>query len=225
MKVIDINTWNRKAHFKHFCGLKDPYFALTIPFNVTKAYNFCKENNVSFFAKYLHDCMKAINAIENLKYRIENDNVVEYDVIHASATIMRSNNTFGFSFINFDEDLKVFIKNLEAEKKRIQNSDDLYPPKNGLDCIHCSAMPWLNFTGQKEPVSEELDSVPKIAFGKAFKNGTKRSMNVAISVNHALVDGYHIGLFSEKFQQFFKPVKIKIVLFLHFEKENTINEL
>ena len=27
-------------------------------------------------------------------------------------------------------------------------------------------------------------------------------MNVSISVNHALVDGYHVGEFSEKFQQF-----------------------
>jgi len=27
-------------------------------------------------------------------------------------------------------------------------------------------------------------------------------MNVSISVNHALVDGYDVGLFSEKFQGF-----------------------
>ncbi|TXG35983.1 CatA-like O-acetyltransferase [Seonamhaeicola maritimus] len=202
MKVIDVENWNRKAHYKHFCGLKDPYFGLTLSFNVTKAYNFSKENKVSFFAKYLHDCMKAINAVENLKYRIEDDLVVEHDIIHASATIMRSNNTYGFSFINFDENFNVFIKNIEREKDRINNSDDLYPPKNGLNCIHCSAMPWLNFTGQKEPVSGILDSVPKIAFGKANKIGAELSMNVAISVNHALVDGYHIGLFSEKFQAF-----------------------
>ncbi|WP_299554361.1 CatA-like O-acetyltransferase [Seonamhaeicola sp.] len=202
MKVIDINSWNRKAHYEHFCSLKDPYFAITIPFDVTKAYNFSKKNGVSFFAKYLHNCMQAINAVENLKYRIENNNVVEYEVIHASATIMREDNTYGFSFIDFDEDLNVFIKNIEAEKKRIQNSVDLFPPKNGLDCIHCSAMPWLHYTGHKEPVSGVMDSVPKLSFSKAAKIGDELSMNVSISVNHALVDGYHIGLFSKKFQQY-----------------------
>ncbi|WP_248722891.1 CatA-like O-acetyltransferase [Seonamhaeicola sp. ML3] len=203
MKVIDIEQWNRKAHYEHFSALKDPYFSLTIPFDVTKAHAFSKANGISFFAKYLHDCTKAINRVENLKFRIENENIVSYDVIHASATIMRTNNTFGFSFIDFNENLDEFIKNIEQEKKRIEHTSDLYPPKNGLDCIHCSAMPWVNFTGQKEPISGKTESVPKLAFSKMDRlGGGKLKMNVAISVNHALVDGYHVGLFSEKFQQY-----------------------
>ncbi len=202
MKYIDIENWNRKAHYEHFCTLKDPYFAVTIPFNVAKAYRFSKENDISFFAKYLHDCLKAINAIENLKFRIVDNKVVEFNVIHGSATIMRSDQTFGFSFIDFNEDLNVFAKNVKSEKQRIENSRDLYPPKNSLDCIHCSAMPWLYYTGHKEPVSGLLESVPKISFSKAVEKDSELTMNVSINVNHALVDGYHVGLFSEKFQQF-----------------------
>lgn len=202
MKIIDINTWNRKLHYNHFIALKDPYFSVTIPFDVTKAYEFSKLNKLSFFGRYLHDCMKAINAVENFKYRIENDLVVEHDVIHASATLMRTDNTFGFSFIDFNDDLNIFVKNLEAEKDRINTTIDLYPPKNGLNCIHCSALPWFQFSAQKEPVSGVLDSVPKIAFSKAVKTESKLIMNVAISVNHALVDGYHVGKFSEKFQEY-----------------------
>ena len=47
-----------------------------------------------------------------------------------------------------------------------------------------------------------MDSVPKVAFAKAEKIGDKLIMNVAINVNHALVDGYHVALFSDKFQEF-----------------------
>jgi chloramphenicol O-acetyltransferase type A len=202
LKVIDVQTWNRKQHYKHFIALRDPYFTVTIPFDVTNAFLFSKENNISFFSRYLHDCMRAINAVENFKYRIENDSIVEYDVIHASATLMRPDNTFSFSFIDFHEDIHVFIKNIEAEKERIKNTNDLYPPKNGLNCIHCSALPWLQFSGQKEPVSGLLDSVPKLAFSKVNKSKSKLIMNVSVSVNHALVDGYHVGLFSEKFQEY-----------------------
>lgn len=201
-KVVNLNTWKRKQHYDHFMSLKDPWFALTLPFNVTKAYNFSKTNHISFFAKYLHDCMKAINKVENLKYRIQNNQVVEYDMIHASATIMRPDNTFGFSFIDFHTDLNRFIDNINTEKERIHNSNALYPPKNGLDCIHCSAMPWLNFSGHKEPQSGLVDSIPKIAFSKANKIDNKLVMQVSIQVNHALVDGYHVGLFSEKFQHY-----------------------
>jgi len=183
-------------------ALSDPYFGVTIPFDVTKAYHFAKANELSFFGRYLHDCMKAINAIENLKYRIVDNDVVAYDTIHASATIMRPNKTFGFSFIEFNEDLNVFLKAFEKEKERIASSDELYPPQNSLDCIYCSAMPWLNFSGHKEPVSGLVESVPKLAFSKVNETNGSIMMNVAISVNHALVDGYHVALFAEKFQQF-----------------------
>ena len=182
--------------------LADPYFAVTVPFDVTDAYTYSKENDISFFGKYLHDCMKAINSTENMRLRILNNEVVEYDTIHASATIMRPNKTFAFSFINFDENLEVFLGNLNKEKERIMSTDDLYPPVNGLDCIHCSALPWSNFSGHKEPVSGKLESVPKLAFGKIERNVDKRLiMNVGISANHALADGYHIGLFTEAFQE------------------------
>ena len=200
MKTLDINTWSRKQHYNHFNALADPYFAVTIPFNVTKAYRFSKENNVSFFAKYLHDCMKALNSIENFKYRIENDEVVVHDVIHASATLMRSDNTFGFSFIHYHDDLNVFINNINEEKKRIEKTGELYPPQNTIDCIYCSAMPWVNFSGHKEPVSATKESVPKFAYSKVQEHNGELIMNVAISANHALVDGYHVGLFSEAFQ-------------------------
>ena len=68
MKIIDINTWNRKQHYEHFSELVDSTFAVTIPFDVTKAHQYSKKHKISFFAKYLHDCMKAINSVENLKY-------------------------------------------------------------------------------------------------------------------------------------------------------------
>ncbi len=183
-------------------ALSDPYFGITIPFDVTHAYHFSKTNNVSFFARYLHDCMKAINDVENFKYRIIDNNVVVYDTIHASATIMRTNKTFGFSFIEFDDDLMVFSRNLENEKERIESSNNLYPPQNSLDCIYCSALPWFNFSGHKEPVSGLVESVPKLAFSKISDAKENIMMNVAISVNHALVDGYHVALFAEKFQRY-----------------------
>ena len=202
MEIFDIENWNRKQHYNHFSKLKDPYFGVTITVDVTKAYHFSKEKKISFFGRYLHDCMKAINDVDELKLRINNSVVEKHEVINASATIMRQDNTFGFSFINFDENLDVFLNNLENEKQRINSTTDLFPPVNGLDCIHCSALPWLSFSGHKEPVSGEIDSVPKLAFSNIVFNSDKIEMNVAINVNHALVDGYHVSLFAEKFQYY-----------------------
>ncbi len=200
MKEINIESWNRKRLYTHFRQLKDPYFGVVIPFDVTKAYKFSKAQNVSFFVKYLHDCMKAINAVDNFRYRIIDDKVVDFDVIHASATITRKDNTYGFSYITFNENLEQFVINFNKEKERIQNSDELYPPVNGQDCIHCSALPCFSFSGHKEPSSGQLESIPELAFSKVEETNGKLIMNVSIHVNHALIDGYHVGLFAEKFQ-------------------------
>jgi chloramphenicol O-acetyltransferase type A len=202
MEIIDINHWNRKQHYEHFSAMKDPFFGVTVSFDVTKAYQFSKEKKISFFGRYLHDCMKAINDVDALKLRLEKENVIKHENIHASPTIRRENKTFGFTFIKYNEDLSVFLENLEIEKKRVLNSDKLYPPINSSDCIHCSALPWFSFIGQKEPVSGLMDSVPKLAFGKAISQNESLIMNVSINVNHALVDGYDVGLFVKKFQDY-----------------------
>ena len=114
LKKIDLDSWNRKQHFNHFNALADPYFSLTISVDVSKAYKKSKDTNSSFFAIYLHECMKTVNAVENFKYRIVDDEVFECDVIHASTTFLRADKTFGFSFINFSEDFKEFNNNIET---------------------------------------------------------------------------------------------------------------
>lgn len=202
MEIINIDTWNRRQHYEHFKAMSDPFFGVTVAMDVTRAYQFSKDNKISFFGKYLHDCMKAINDVDAFKLRIENEKVMRFDEIHASPTIMRSDTNFGFSYIKFDKDLNVFLKRLEEEKNRVLNSKELYPPTNNLDCIHCSALPWFSFLGHKEPVSGLVDSVPKLAFSKAETKNNSKIMNVAIRVNHALVDGYDVGLFVEKFQYY-----------------------
>lgn len=202
MRKLNLNTWNRNKHFNHFKTLNDPYFSVTVPFNVSHAYKYAKQSGISFFGKYLHDCMKAVNEVENFKMRILDNEVVVYDLIHASPTIMRKDNTYAFSFINYDEDLLVFLNNIQKEKTRIENSTSLYPATNGLDCIHCSAMPWLNFIAHTDPDSGRGDSVPKLGFSKFTSQDNELIMNVSINVNHALIDGYHVGLFCEAFQDY-----------------------
>jgi chloramphenicol O-acetyltransferase type A len=202
MRILDIENWNRKEHFHFFSQFDDPYFAVTVDFDVTNTFNYAKKEQLSFFSLYLHACMKAINSVENFKYRIHDDKVIVHDIIHASATILREDNTFGCSFIHYDEDFNKFNKNFELEKRRILTTTNLFPEQDTDDCIYCSAMNWFNFSGHKEPLfGVKKESVPKLTFGKYVEKDAKLMMPVAIAVNHALVDGYHVGLFVEAYQK------------------------
>jgi chloramphenicol O-acetyltransferase type A len=76
MKIIDINGWNRKEHFEFFSKMASPYFGISTEVDCTQAYKNAKENGYSFFAYYLHKSMIAVNAVEELKLRIVDNQVV-----------------------------------------------------------------------------------------------------------------------------------------------------
>lgn len=199
-KYIDIENWNRKQHFEHFKNFEDPYFGLIVDVDVTNVFNYSKKTGESFFIVYLFACMKAINSVENLKYRIEGNKVVLYDVIHAGPTIARPDNVFGFSHVIFSDDYKEFSKNFLKEKNRVENTTELYPLVKTDAVVYCSALPWINFSGHKEPKMNKNESIPKVGFGKFKEKEGRLQMPVSIKVHHSLVDGFHLGQFFKKYQ-------------------------
>ena len=202
--LLDLENWNRKEHFLFFKQFEEPFFGLTVEIDCTKAYATAKQLGTSFFTYYLHKTMVAVNAIESFRYRIIDDAIYIYDTIDVSATIMREDNTFGFSLIEYSPDFEVFAKNTSEEIQRIQNTTGLLTrefPNNNL--IHFSAAPWINFTSLSHARSYTFpDSCPKISFGKMMigEDG-KRTMSMSIHGHHGLMDGYHVGQFVDYFQE------------------------
>nr|WP_291578924.1 CatA-like O-acetyltransferase [Clostridium sp. UBA6640] len=64
-------------------------------------------------------------------------------------------------------------------------------------------MPWISFTHiSNEIIMNKEDSIPKISWGKYFKDGDKVLLPYSIQVNHMLLDGVHVGKFIERLQDF-----------------------
>jgi chloramphenicol O-acetyltransferase len=125
MKVIDIKNWKRKEHFEFFSGMKSPYFGIVTEVDCTETYKLAKESNESFFAHYLHKSMKAVNLVEEFGYRIVNDEVIAFDIVHVGSTIARNDGTFGFSYFEYSDDFQIFNQNLQKEIDEVQNSTGL----------------------------------------------------------------------------------------------------
>ena len=199
--LVDIEQWNRKEHFQFFKEFEEPFYGVTTEVDVTKAYKKCKENKISFFIYYLYQTIKAVNETKNFRLRIESDKVYLYESIHASATIGREDETFGFSYIKFDENFETFYKIAQSEIKRVQNIKGLGIGVAGNNVIHFSSLPWFKFSSLSHARSFSFeDSAPKISFDKLTKSENKFTMNVSIHVHHALVDGIHIGKFVASLQ-------------------------
>ncbi|MFT5750721.1 MAG: chloramphenicol O-acetyltransferase type A [Flavobacteriales bacterium] len=204
MQKIDLNTWKRREHFEFFQSFEEPFFGITMPLDVSKAYAHAKSTGISFFLYYLHASLRAANTIENFAYRIDKKGQPFIcDPIGASATILRDNETFGFSNIPFHEDFHAFAKAAQAEIARVKASGSLFPPDNPVHVMHCSSLPWIDFSSITHSRNfKDQDGIPKLSYGKVKDTQGIKTMSLAVYVHHGLVDGLHVSRFVSTFQDF-----------------------
>jgi chloramphenicol O-acetyltransferase type A len=204
MKIIDIAGWNRKEHFEFFSKMASPYFGFTTEVDCTQAYNKAKDSGHSFFAAYLHASMIAVNAVDELKMRILDDNIVLYDTVNAGTTIGRADGTFGFAYIHFSEDFSTFNAELQKEIAGVQSSVGLRMNNGelGKDLIRHSVIPWNSFSALLHPTPlDKTESVPKITFGKFSIREGRYYLPVSVEAHHGLADGFHLARYLEAFQK------------------------
>ena len=203
MKVIDLDSWSRREHFEFFTTFDDPTLGIVSEVDCSKAYTLVKDRQLSFFAWYMHKSVLAVDAVEELKFRIVDGQVVYFDEIHAGPTIGREDGTFGFSFIPFDRDFMAFSQSIKDEILEVKNNPGL---RLGVDAdrknvVYYSTLPWIAFTGLKHPYSaNDVSGIPKITFGKVHLREGKRILPVAVHAHHGLVDGLHVGKYLDIFQ-------------------------
>jgi len=201
-EIIDVERWHRKEQFDFFRTFDEPFTGVVVDVNVSNTYKLHKQNGLSFFQIYLFKCLKAAIATKALRLRIVDGQLRDYRHIHASAVIMRSDRSFGFSHVGYNDDFKVFSSNFEAEKLRVAGDRSLFSPKNLPNEIHFSAMPWLQFTSVTHARKfNSGDTCPKISFGKTYSKAEQLMMPVSIHVHHALADGIDMGEFFENYQK------------------------
>lgn len=201
-QILDLNGWAGKEHFHFFKQFDEPFFGVTVTIDCTLAYAAAKAKGNPFFLYYLHKSLTAANRVPAFRYRIVEDQVWVYDQVDASPTVDRPDGTFGFSYVQFEENFQAFKAGADQEIAEVRNSSELFPAKPGECVIHYSALPWINFSSMSHARSFSFpDSSPKISFGKITELDGKKSMPVSIHVHHALMDGLHVGQYIDCFQQ------------------------
>lgn len=204
MKEFSIDNWKRKAQFDFFKGYEDPFFNITVNLEVTKLYEFCKKNELSFSLACIYVALKCINEIPEFKLRIKNDKVYIFDRVDIGSTVLNEDNTFSFCNFPFKSTIFEFDisgkKVIEIHKKGIA----LNAQENQLDIVHCSTLPWFSFTSVKHARKgdENNKGIPKIVFGGLFTENEKRKIPFSVEVHHALLDGFHVSQLISKMQKF-----------------------
>ncbi len=201
-KEIDFEKWNRKACYEFFKDFEDPFFNMTANLDVTKLYDFCKENNLAFSLANLFYSQQTANEIKEFKIRLKDKNLIEYDKIDATQTILQDDESFSFCYFEMKDDVFEFD---QAGKKAVQkykklNSFDVETDR--IDLIYYSVIPWISFTSFKHASRfDNSQTVPRIVFGKIFDERDVKKMPISVEVNHMIMDGLHVGKYFNLLQE------------------------
>lgn len=201
---FDIEHWNRKHTYHFFKTYDDPFFNICTHVDAANLHALCKKNGFSFHLSLLFFILKTVNETIEFRLRLLDGNVVLFDTIHCGSTVLHEDNTFTFCYFPFTATVKEF----NDEGKKILNDHlqkkELHPRSHDLDLIYSSSIPWTSFTSITHARNLKTgESIPKFAFGKYFQQDGKLLLPVSIEVNHALMDGYHVGKFLADLQHSF----------------------
>lgn len=205
MKILDLETWERKSHYDHFKALDYPHFSICANVDITEFYRFVKENKKSFFVSFLYVSSKAANDVKEFRYRIRGNEVVEHDIVSPAFTIMTSKEVFSFCISDFVHNYNDFTtstsKKIEISKNIVNLTDD--PDKD--DLLYMTSIPWVSFTNITHPAHmNPVDSIPRIAWGKFFEDNGKMKLPLSVQAHHGLVDGAHVGQYFNLIQEILK---------------------
>ncbi len=201
---LDIESWSRRSHYDLFRRYERPFFNICANVDVTALKKAADAHKRSFFLSSLYFSTVAANQVEPFRYRLRSDGVLIHDVVHAGSTVLMPDDTFGFAYMDFDALFDRFHSMARAELDALRSGrPGAFDPRDDRDdLIHYSVIPWISFTSFAHARRFiELDSTPKIVFGKYFSNDGRLLMPVSVEVHHALVDGLHVGTYFDRLQE------------------------
>ena len=192
-RKIDMESFPRREHFEHFMAYANPYAAVTVEIDITGALARIKAEKRPFYITMLYFFTKAANAVPQMRQRVLDGEIIEYDRCESSYTCDKGDGTYCNVPTYFDEDLDVYTQNAKlAQKKAIENPS-IADGEDPLGRYFTTSTPWFTPLHVQHPTPIPADTNPRFLVGKYHQAGGRILMPINIVVNHALCDGFHIA--------------------------------
>ena len=198
---IDMETYERRAHFDYFRSLQYPYVGVTADIDVTHVVEFCKEHKCSFYLTILHLAALAADGVPERRQRISDDRIVEYDQCPTSHTERTEGAAYCYCTVHHHMDLQDYYE--KAEEARAACKENGIEEDDDVESMYfISTLPWLHYSSLIQPVAGGDESNPRITWGRYTRTESGRiMMPMSILAHHALVDGAQSGEFYENLER------------------------
>lgn len=190
---VDMAADPRGGQFAYFRQMVDPFAGVTAAVDITDF--LAALDGRPFFLSLLYAVTRAANRVPQLRRRILDGRVVEYDWCSPSYTLMKPDGVYVYSLIEGERTYGDFIAEGQRQQALPLDRGTLTEDGDSLGNFFVSCLPWLDYLQVKHPVVSADDSNPRISWGRYTERGGRVTLPVSIFVNHALADGLHIAQF------------------------------
>lgn len=195
--IVDRAAWPRRELFDFFSPMSQPFFSVTFRQDVTRLYQFTKENRLSFYHSLVYLCTQAVNRVEAFRYALRGEDLVLFDRRNPSFTDLKPGaERFHIVTLPMEEDLQTFCA---AARAKSAAQTTFLDQEDSLDLIYFTCLPWVELTAlTNERAFDPDDAVPRIAWGKYGQEGERKVLHISLELNHRFVDGLHVGRFHQE---------------------------
>ena len=117
-RYLDMEHYERIEHFRYFLSMPYPYAGVTVDIDVTDIVSFCKARGYSFYLTFLHAAAKAADRVPELRRRIHDGVIIEYDTCPTSHTELCADGTYCYCTLHHDKPFAEYIAYAETERQR-----------------------------------------------------------------------------------------------------------
>ena len=206
-EIENKNKYKKKETDIKYENLVFPDFAcskysMTVKVDASKLYEHSKKNNIRFFNLTLACLITALNEVPELRRRIINKQVVEYENISGLTPILQEDKTikeiempppyYYNSFKDWNDYLEYKKQNIEKEEVHITHQGRAY--------ANFSCIPWIHFESMTNIVFRPYSTYQNISLGKMFDG----KIPISLTASHNILSGYHFKLFYDSIEKYFK---------------------
>ena len=164
---IDLAAYPRRDHFAYFSAMAYPYVGLTADVDITPLTDYRARSGSPFFLTLLYCVARAANSVPQLRQRIVDGEIWEFDVCPSSFIVAKDDETYAYCPVRTDLTLDEFLPYAEERKNAARMDGNIEENEDALPCFFISTLPWMSYTSLIQPAPVPADSNPRITWGKA----------------------------------------------------------
>ena len=204
MKEIDFDLENNP-----FINFLSSRYTMSARVNVENLWIKSKEQDLSFFVMSLGALMNALNDIPQMRRRIIDGRVIEFESLDAVCPIMDKDETV-FKEIRIEPPqrfyniLKWHDYVVDYQLNVLEGVDKAFDvdtmERDNINIANFSCIPWVDFVSITNATAAGNAIQPLITWGKVNEN---YEMTVSITVSHIFVNGLELAKFYRNAQENF----------------------